>query len=210
MVSLAVPAMAGVKAKKVSGEFLQETFGYDFINLVSKLAVFYVIAFLISKYMEAVIYFKGGLETVAGLFGIKFVQADKLPKQWISLFIDTEQTVYTQEQYEHGSPETSGKFNPPGWDKSYDYGTVAHQEAEPYLFPEKEMKYKFWDIVNAIAIVYVAWQGYKYYERSSKTVEGIDLLTLSIFAFLVLFMGVLSFSKILNKFGFNKFQEANK
>ena len=205
MVSLAVPAMAGIKAKKVSGEFLQETFGYDFINLVSKLAVFYVIAFLISKYMEAVIYFKGGLETVAWLFGIKFVQADKLPKQWISLFIDTEQTVYTQEQYEHGSPETSGKFNPPGWDKSYDYGTVAHQEAEPYLFPEKEMKYKFWDIVNAIVIFYIGWEAYKYYKKG-----GRDFLTLAIFSLLGLIVGVLSFSKFLGVMSMNKFQEANR
>ena len=197
--------MAGIKAKKVSGEFLQETFGYDFINLVSKLAVFYVIAFLISKYMEAVIYFKGGLETVAGLFGIKFVQADKLPKQWISLFIDTEQTVYTQEQYEHGSPETSGKFNPPGWDKSYDYGTVAHQEAEPYLFPEKEMKYKFWDIVNAIVIFYIGWEAYKYYKKG-----GRDFLTLAIFSLLGLIVGVLSFSKFLGVMSMNKFQEANR
>ena len=205
MVSLAVPAMAGVKAKKVSGEFLQETFGYDFINLVSKLAVFYVIAFLISKYMEAVIYFKGGLETVAGFFGIKFVQADKLPKQWIALFIDTEQTAYTQEQYEHGSSETAGKFNPPGWNREYDYGTVAHQEAEPHLFPEKEIKYKFWDLVNAIVIFYIGWEAYKYYKRG-----GRDFLTLAIFSLLGLIVGVLSFSKFLGVMSMNKFQEENK
>ena len=61
-----IPAMAGIKAKKVTGQITEELYGYDFVNLVSKLAVFYVIAFLISKYMEAVIYFKGGLETIAG------------------------------------------------------------------------------------------------------------------------------------------------
>lgn len=205
MVSLAVPAMAGIKAKKVSGEFLQETFGYDFTSLVSKLAVFYLIAFLISKYMEAVIYFKGGLETVAGLFGIKFVQADKLPKQWISLFIDTEKTAYTEEEYSHGSSETSGKFNPPGWDRPYDYGTVAHQEAEPHLFPEKQIKYKFWDIVNAIVIFYIGWEAYKYYKRG-----GRDFLTLAIFSLLGLIVGVLSFSKFLGVMSMNKFQEANR
>ena len=205
MVSLAVPAMAGIKAKKVSGEFLQETFGYDFISLVSKLAVFYLIAFLISKYMEAVIYFKGGLETIAGFFGIKFVQADKLPKQWISLFIDTEKTAYTEEEYSHGSSETSGKFNPPGWDRPYDYGTVAHQEAEPHLFPEKQIKYKFWDIVNAIVIFYIGWEAYKYYKRG-----GRDFLTLAIFSLLGLIVGVLSFSKFLGVMSMNKFQEANR
>ena len=205
MVSLAVPAMAGIKAKKVSGEFLQETFGYDFISLVSKLAVFYLIAFLISKYMEAVIYFRGGLETVAGFFGIKFVQVDKLPKQWISLFIDTEKTAYTEEEYSHGSSETSGKFNPPGWDRPYDYGTVAHQEAEPHLFPEKQIKYKFWDIVNAIVIFYIGWEAYKYYKRG-----GRDFLTLAIFSLLGLIVGVLSFSKFLGVMSMNKFQEANR
>jgi len=205
LVSLAVPAMAGIKAKKVSGEFLQETFGYDFISLVSKLAVFYLIAFLISKYMEAVIYFRGGLETVAGFFGIKFVQVDKLPKQWISLFIDTEKTAYTEEEYSHGSSETSGKFNPPGWDRPYDYGTVAHQEAEPHLFPEKQIKYKFWDIVNAIVIFYIGWEAYKYYKRG-----GRDFLTLAIFSLLGLIVGVLSFSKFLGVMSMNKFQEENR
>ena len=54
MVSVAVPAYATKKAKDVSGEFLKEKMGYDFVNLVTKLAIFYVISFLISKYMEAV------------------------------------------------------------------------------------------------------------------------------------------------------------
>ena len=205
MVSLTVPAMAGIKAKKVTGQVSEELYGYDFVNLVSKLAVFYVIAFLISKYMEAVIYFKGGLETVAGFFGIKFVQADKLPKQWIALFIDTEKTTYTQQEYEHGSQETAGKFNPPGWDKPYDYGTVAHQEAEPHLFPEKQMKYKFWDLINAIVIFYIGWEAYKYYKKG-----GRDFLTLAIFSLLGLIVGVLSFSKFLGVMSMNKFQEENK
>ena len=197
--------MAGIKAKKVTGQVSEELYGYDFVNLVSKLAVFYVIAFLISKYMEAVIYFKGGLETIAGFFGIKFVQADKLPKQWIALFIDTEKTAYTQQQYEHGSAETAGKFSPPGWDRPYDYGTVAHQEAEPHLFPQKEIKYKFWDLVNAIVIFYIGWEAYKYYKKG-----GRDFLTLAIFSLLGLIVGVLSFSKFLGVMSMNKFQEENK
>ena len=197
--------MAGIKAKKVTGQVSEELYGYDFVNLVSKLAVFYVIAFLISKYMEAVIYFKGGLETIAGFFGIKFVQADKLPKQWIALFIDTEKTTYTQQEYEHGSQETAGKFNPPGWDRPYDYGTVAHQEAEPRLFPKVQTKLKFWDFVNAIAVFYIGWEAYKYYSYG-----GRDFLTLGIFALIISVLSVLSFSKFIGKFGFNKFQEDNK
>ena len=200
-----IPAMVGIKAKKVTGQVSEELYGYDFVNLVSKLTVFYVIAFLISKYMDAVIYFKGGLETVAGFFGIKFVQADKLPKQWIALFIDTEKTAYTQQQYEHGSAETGGKFNPEGWDRPYDYGTVAHHEAEPHLFPQKEIKYKFWDLVNAIVIFYIGWEAYKYYKKG-----GRDFLTLAIFSLLGLIVGVLSFSKFLGVMSMNKFQEENK
>ena len=191
------------KAVSRTSEFVAQKMDYDFVNLLTKLFIFYAISFLISKYMEAVIYFQGGISTIAKVLGIGIVQSDQLPKQWVELFV-SETTVDAQP---HIQP---GDFNPPGWDRPYQYGSVEHQQQEPHLFPDKPIKYKFWDIVNAIAIVYVAWQGYKYYERSSKTVEGTDLLTLSIFAFLVLFMGVLSFSKILNKFGFNKFQEANK
>ena len=65
------------------------------------------------------------------------------------------------------------QFNPPGWDRHYDYGTPEHQEAEPYLFPEKEVKFKFWDLVNAIVIFYIGWEAYKYYRNG-----GRDFLTL--------------------------------
>ena len=163
--------------------------------------------------MEAVIYFQGGISTLAKVLGISVVQSDQLPKQWVDLFVGSvpgfeggalSESVTAQRLISRG-------LNPDGWDKPYQFGSVEHQKAEPHLFMEgSDVKYKFWDIVNAIAIIYVAWQGYKYYERSSKTVEGTDILTLSIFAFLVLFMGVLSFSKFINKFGFNKFQEENK
>ena len=44
-------------------------------------------------------------------------QADQLPKQWVELFVDTNQQTYTS------TPTAPGQFNPPGWDRSYDYGT---------------------------------------------------------------------------------------
>ena len=92
MVALAVPALVAKKGADVTGEFLKEKMGYDFVNLVTKLAVFYVISFLISKYMEAVIYFQGGLTIIAGFFGIKLAQADKLPKRWVELFVSVTTT----------------------------------------------------------------------------------------------------------------------
>jgi len=199
MVSVAVPGMIASKTAKKSGQVLQEQFGYNFIDLVTKLAIFYVISFLIAKYMEAVIYFQGGLSTIAGFFGIKLVQADQLPSQWISLFVDTDQKTYS------ATPTAQGEFNPPGWDKPYDYGTPEHQQAEPHLFPQKEQQFRFWDLINAIAIFYISWEAYKYWERGGK-----DFLTLGIFGLLIAVLSVLSFSRFLNRFSLNRFQEANK
>ena len=201
---VAIPASViareiGKRGTKVSGEFLEQKLGYNFVDLVTKLALFYIIAFMISKYMEAIIYFQGGLSTIAGFFGIKLAQADQLPKQWVELFVDANQQTYS------ATPTAPGKFNPPGWDRPYDYGTPEHQEAEPYLFPEKELKFKFWDLVNAIVIFYIGWEAYKYYRNG-----GRDFLTLAIFSLLGLMVGVLSFSKFLGKFSLNKFQEENK
>ena len=200
---VAIPATLvkeiGKKGTRVSGEFLEEKLGYNFIDLVTKLALFYVIAFLISKYMEAIIYFQGGLSTVAGFFGIKMAQADQLPKQWVELFVDTDQKTYS------ATPTAPGQFNPPGWNRSYDYGTPEHQQAEPYLFPEKEVRYKFWDLVNAIAVFYIGWEAYKYYRYG-----GRDFLTIAIFSIIGLVIGVLSFSKFLGKFSLDRFQEENR
>ena len=199
-----VPLYATQKGAEVTGEFLKEKMGYDFVNLVTKLAVFYVISFLISKYMEAVIYFQGGLSTVAGFFGIKMAQADQLPRQWVELFIDVNQKTVSS------TPVGEGKFNPEGWDKPYDYGSLEHQEAEPYLFPQKEQKFKFWDLINAIAVLYIGWEAYKYYKNAQLSDKGVDYLTMAIFSLLVLMIGVLSFSKFLGRFSFNKFQEENR
>jgi len=199
MVSVAVPAMVAGRVTKKSGQVLQEQLGYNFIDLITKLALFYVISFLIAKYMEAVIYFQGGLSTIAGFFGIKLVQADQLPNQWVSLFVDTDQKTYS------ATPTAPGKFNPPGWSKPYDYGSLQHQQEEPHLFPQKDQQFKFWDLINAIAIFYISWEAYKYWKRG-----GEDFLTLGIFGLLIAVLSVLSFSRFLNRFSLNRFQEANK
>ena len=209
MVSVAVPGMIASRATKKSGQVLQEQFGYNFIDLVTKLALFYVISFLIAKYMEAVIYFQGGLSTIAGFFGIKLVQADQLPNQWVSLFVDTDQKTYS------ATPTAPGQFNPPGWDRPYDYGTSEHQQAEPHLFSQKEQQFKFWDLINAIAIFYISWEAYKYWKKAEylkkiNLSDGVDFLTLGIFGLLIAVLSVLSFSRFLNRFSLNRFQEENK
>jgi len=199
MVSVAVPGMIARKTAVKGGQVLQEQFGYNFIDLITKLAIFYVISFLIAKYMQAVIYFQGGLSTIAGFFGIKLVQADQLPNQWVSLFVDSEQQSYS------ATPTAPGQFNPPGWDRPYDYGTEQHQQEEPHLFPQKDQQFKFWDLINAIAIFYISWEAYKYWKRG-----GEDFLTLGIFGLLIAVLSVLSFSRFINRFSLNRFQEANK
>ena len=212
MVSLTA-AQVGVgvarKGKEKVGELYQEKFGYNFVDLVTKLALFYIVAFLISKYMEAVIYFQGGLQTIAGFFGIKFAQADQLPKQWVNLFVDPTvpgfegglitESVTAQRLITRG-------LDPEGWDKPYKFGSVEHQQAEPHLFMEgSAVKYKFWDLINAIVIFYIGWEAYKYYRNG-----GRDFLTIAIFSLLGLMVGMLSFSKFLGKFSLNRFQEENK
>ena len=199
MVSVSVPGMIARKTAVKGGQVLQEQFGYNFIDLITKLAIFYVISFLIAKYMQAVIYFQGGLSTIAGFFGIKLVQADQLPNQWVSLFVDSEQQSYS------ATPTAPGQFNPPGWDRPYDYGTEQHQQEEPHLFPQKDQQFKFWDLINAIAIFYISWEAYKYWKRG-----GEDFLTLGIFGLLIAVLSVLSFSRFINRFSLNRFQEANK
>ena len=198
MVSPIIASSIARKGTKETGKFLQEKLGYNFLDLVTKLLLFYSISFIISKYMEAVIYFQGGLQTIAGFFGIKIVQSDQLPKQWVELFV-------TETEVVSSIPTAPGKFNPPGWDKPYDYGTPEHQQAEPHLFPQKEQQFRFWDLINAIAIFYISWEAYKYWKRG-----GEDFLTLGIFGLLIAVLSVLSFSRFLNRFSLNRFQEANK
>ena len=195
---MSIPTYATKKVTEKSGEFLEKKLGYNFIDLITKLLLFYSISFVIAKYMQAVIYFQGGLQTVAGFFGIKLVQSDQLPKQWVELFV-------TETEVVSSTPTAPGQFNPPGWDRPYDYGTLEHQKEEPHLFPNKQTKFKFWDFVNAIAVFYIGWEAFKYYEKGGK-----DFLTIGIFTMLILVLSVLSFSKFIGKFGFSKFQEENK
>ena len=72
----------GVKrGVKASREYSVSVLGYDFIGLISRLAVFFITGFLINAYFQATI--QGGiwLNSLAGFFGVKF--PDSLP-QWVT------------------------------------------------------------------------------------------------------------------------------
>ena len=47
----------------------------------------------------------------------------------------TSQVQPSEPEPEVTTSQIESDFNPPGWDRPYDYGTEAHQEAEPDLFP---------------------------------------------------------------------------
>ena len=69
---------------KASREYSVSVLGYDFVGLISRLAIFFLTAFLINAYFQASI--QGGiwLNSLAGFFGLKF--PDTLPDWSIKLF----------------------------------------------------------------------------------------------------------------------------
>ncbi len=75
----------GVKrGLKASREYSVSVLGYDFIGLISRLAIFFLTGFLINSYFQASI--QGGiwLNSLAGFFGLKFPAT--LPDWTVKLF----------------------------------------------------------------------------------------------------------------------------
>ena len=69
---------------KVSREYSVSVLGYDFIGLISRLAIFFITGFLINSYFRATI--SGGiwLNSLAGFFGLNFPTT--LPEWTTKLF----------------------------------------------------------------------------------------------------------------------------
>ena len=69
---------------KASREYSVSVLGYDFIGLISRLAIFFLTGFLINSYFRATI--QGGiwLNSLAGFFGLNF--PDTLPEWTVKLF----------------------------------------------------------------------------------------------------------------------------
>jgi hypothetical protein len=69
---------------KASREYSVSVLGYDFIGLISRLAIFFIAGFLINAYFQATV--QGGiwLNSLASLFGVKF--PDSLPQSVTDLF----------------------------------------------------------------------------------------------------------------------------
>lgn len=67
-------------------EFLTEKFGFDFVGLIIKLAIYFLVALVFAKFMEAVIFLRGGFIAFANLFGLKIPTAEMLPESLKKLF----------------------------------------------------------------------------------------------------------------------------
>ena len=76
-------ATTGIQAGK---QVSKEIFGYDFVGLIVKLFVFYTVAFVFAKLMEAIIFARGAFVILANTLGYNVPSADQLPQSFKDLF----------------------------------------------------------------------------------------------------------------------------
>ena len=88
--ALVSPSATVTKSVIRSGkEASKEIFGYDFVGLIVKLAVFYGVALLFSKFMEGVIYARGAFVIIANTLGFNIPSGDQFPQSLKDLFGET-------------------------------------------------------------------------------------------------------------------------
>ncbi len=69
-------------SRSVSNDF----FGYDFVSLLLKLFIFFTVAFVFAKFMEAVIFTRGAWITIANLLGFQIPKSSEIPDSLKKLF----------------------------------------------------------------------------------------------------------------------------
>ena len=192
-------AKQGAKqAKAVSTQYL----GFDFIPLLTSLALFYIISLAIAKFMEASIYASGAIKALSGIFGYKIPNSEELPQGLVRLFVT---------QSPSSSPTAQGKFNPPNWNKPYDYGSLEHQEADPSSFPiNPRLNIKFWDVVNVVAILIVVVTAFNFQKSTEATGAKVQPITWAIFGLIIGFITLTGVSKLVMKYTENNFQRENR
>jgi len=75
-----------VKVGKASQKFLTDELGYDFVGLGIKISFFFIVAYLINKTFEAIIFGGNVLATFMALFGIK--SPSHIPESLVNFFTD--------------------------------------------------------------------------------------------------------------------------
>ena len=151
--AIAQGAVGGQQAASIS----KEMFGYDFIGLLTKLTIFYVIAYLFAKFMEAIIYGGNFLNSfilgAGSLFGLKIPKKEVFPKVLVDLFIDG-------------------------------YG------------PQKIV---YWDIVKALSLALVVFEGIQYFNANKKNGGDISPMTLGIFSLIIGGIGLVTIPELVNR-----------
>jgi hypothetical protein len=206
---------------KESQKYSVSVLGYDFIGLVSRLAVFYVVAFIINAYFIASI--KGGiwLNSLAVLLGSKPFP-DTLPQWLIDLFTvglgtkglpirtDINDKPATVDPYDptiyHEYPGISTQkeptgFNPPGWDKPYDYGSIEHHKAEPGKIPALYSGFTitFWQIIQIISILIVVVEAMQYDRMLKEKGQKPNITTLAVFSLIGIGISLMTFPQMIQK-----------
>ena len=202
---------AGAKgAIKTTREQSVEILGYDFLGLISRLAIFFGIAFLINAYFIASI--KGGiwLNSAASVFGFHFPQT--LPQWLVDLFtvgIGSKGIAISS------TPTAAGKFNPPLWDEKFkaggefegmeyfDYGTIEHRQATgttSKIFGELGITITFWQIVQIISILLIVFEYFQYDRKLKEEGKKPNVTTMAVFAMLGVGISLVTFPQMITKF----------
>ena len=77
-------AKAGAAAKAKASEVSVDIFKYDFVNLITKLVIFFVFSYIVAKIFEAIIFGQGLIVSFVALFGLKLPQS--LPEPLVNFF----------------------------------------------------------------------------------------------------------------------------
>jgi len=213
---LAGPALkafqAGAKSKiKSTREQSVSILGYDFLGLISRLSIFFIVAFLINAYFIASI--KGGiwLNNAANVFGFSFPQT--LPQYLVDLFTvgigpKPFEPTMSSEEFLAGQSYQDGRFNPPNWTESYDYGSAQHRKEDPdyfngHTFPT--IRITFWQIIQIIAVLLIIVEAMQYSKKlKEKTLEypngqKPNVTTLGVFSLLALGLSLITFPQIIQR-----------
>ncbi len=200
---------------KASREYSVSVLGYDFIGLMGRIAIFYIVAFLINSYFIATI--KGGiwLNHLATLFGSDpFPQT--LPSFIVDLFtIGIGSKVGQRAGYTPTSPTgQTSPFNPPNWSKEFeiggkysgmdffDYGSIEHHHADPTMAPRPQLNFtiNFWQIAQAISVLLVVVEYMQYNRKLKEEKKTPNATTIAVFTMLALGLSLAVFPQALQKF----------
>jgi len=206
---------AGAKSTiKTTREQSVSILGYDFLGLISRLGMFFAIAFIINAYFVASI--KGGiwLNSAANIFGFHFPQT--LPQWLVDLFTVG---IGSKGIAVSSTPTAAGQFNPPDWNKKFevggefagmtyfDYGSIEHRQATGTgsKLQGASITITFWQIVQTIAVLLVIVEAMQYTKGlKEKTLEHPNgqrpnVTTIAVFSLLGLGLSLVTFPQIIQK-----------